>query len=103
MNNDLFHSNNYTKKEMPTLYMVFDNLMGSNFLNGMSDQRQEFFNEHRELHKKREDLFRMLNSEQQDIVNDDDEMEAELHYMELSEKFCAGFKLCAQLMLELMK
>lgn len=102
MKNDTFYPNHCTEKELPILTLLFDNLMGSEWNSNWSEQRNELIQKNEEIRCKRQDIFKALSQEQRDIINADDEVEADLHYMELSEKFCAGFKLGAMLMKELL-
>ena len=102
MKNNTFNPNNCTEKELPTLTLLFDNLMSGDWNSNWSEQRNELIEKNEEIRCKRQDIFKALSQEQRDIINADDEVEADLHYMELSEKFCAGFKLGAMLMKELL-
>ena len=94
----MFDPNSYTEKAMPVMSAIFASLE----INGKSDQRKQLSEKNKELHEKRIAIFKELSPEQRDIVNDDDDIEMELHAMELSETFSCGCKLGAMLMLELL-
>lgn len=102
MKNDTFYPNHCTEKELPTLTLLFDNLMGSEWNSNWSEQRNELIKKNEELRDKKYDILRTLSEEDSNIINANDEIDATLQYMELSEKFCAGFKLGAMLMKELL-
>lgn len=94
----MFDSNSYTEKAMPITSAIFASLD----INGKSNQRKQLSEKNKDLHEKRMAIFKELSPEQRDIVDSDDEIEMELHAMELSETFSCGCKLGAMLILELL-
>lgn len=101
MNTDNFNPNKCTSKEMPVLSALFDQLMTNAFCPGNSEQREELLEANRELRSKVYEIIKNLKPQQRIAIEADEELAAKLEYMELSEKFCAGFKLGAMLMKEI--
>ncbi len=97
---DDFSPNKCTEKEMPALSMLFDCLMSSDF-SASSEQIQKLIEENNETLSKATEFYRSLSPKQRDIIDRNDEVKSKMQYMELSEKFCAGFKLGAMLMKEI--
>jgi hypothetical protein len=98
----IFTPSNYTEKAMPLSSMVFATLMNGTCFDGWSDQRKELYDKNKGLSEKRYAIFETLSPEQCDVMNNYEDFLAGLHYMELTEKFNAGFKLGAMLMKELL-
>ena len=101
MNFDDFNPSKCTSKEMPVLSALFDQLMTSGFRPGNSEQREELLEANQELRSKTYEIIKNLKPQQRIAIEANEELTAKLDYMELSEKFCAGFKFGAILMKEI--
>ena len=98
----MFDPNSYTEKAMPVSSILFGALMSSTAFDGYSDQRKEINEKNKALREAECAIRKTFTSEQGAILDAVDDYNAEMHYLELREKFSCGLKLGTMLVLELL-
>lgn len=101
MKDDIFNPNSYTEKAMPLTSALFDAFSTAGLQN-ISSVHKQFLNDNSEVGERYKNFYDSLNEEQKKILDDDKNLEIEEYTLANTEKFCAGFKLGAMLMKELL-
>ena len=98
----LLNPNSYTEKTTPILTDIYRSLCVTSAISDWSEQRTKLYDENEDLYKRRDTIYQSLSAEQRDVIEAAEKAQIQLDSMELSETFCASFRLGALLMLELL-